>query len=191
MARITVVGEERALVVTRLATGEHLAAAVVGEAKVRDLRWIGEDRVLIVTSQTRAIPTLGVPKSELYFGLVLDINTRKFAQVLGRTDGVLSVLYGPASVRPTDDGQAIFVRGVSVEGNNRVDLYRVDPANGRGRSVTDMAWDVSDYVLDADGQVIATAEYDDRRRRWSLGLVVGRNRFRETWAVEAPVDTPV
>lgn len=190
MARITVVGEERALVVTRLATGEHLAAAVVGEAKVRDLRWIGEDRVLIVTSQTRAIPMLGVPKSELYFGLVMDLRTRKFAQVLNRTEGVLSVLYGPASVRPTDDGHAIFVRGVSVEGNNRIDLYRVDPANGRGRSVTDMAWDVSDYVLDADGQVIATAEYDDRRRRWALKLAVGRNRFSETWAIDAPVDTP-
>lgn len=190
MARITVVGEERALVVTRLATGEHLAAAVVGEAKVRDLRWIGEDRVLIVTSQTRAIPVLGVPKSELYFGLVMDLRTRKFAQVLSRTDGVLSVLYGPASVRPTDDGQAIFVRGISVEGNARVDLYRVDPASGRGRPVTDMDWDVSDYVLDADGQVIATAEYDDRRRRWALKLAVSRNRFSESWTIDAPVDTP-
>jgi dipeptidyl aminopeptidase/acylaminoacyl peptidase len=190
MARITVVGEERALVVTRLATGEHLAAAVVGEAKVRDLRWIGEDRVLIVTSQTRAIPTLGVPKSELYFGLVLDLDTRKFAQVLSRTDGVLSVLYGPASIRTTDDGHAIFVRGVSVEGNSRIDLYRVDPSSGRGRSVVDLTWDVSDYVLDADGQVIATAEYDDRRRRWALKLAVSRNRFSETWTIDAPVDTP-
>jgi len=190
IARITVIGEERAIVVTRMGTGEHLAAVVVGEAKVRDLRWIGEDRVLIVTSQTRAIPTLGVPRSELMFGLILDVGARKIVQVLDRTEGVLGVLYGAPDIRTAQAGPTVFVRGVNVQGERRIDLFRIDPATGRGRSVADMDWQVSDHVLDAEGGVIAMARYDERTGRWTLLLPRGRNMFREAWSVDAPVDTP-
>ena len=190
MARVTVVGERRAVVVSRISTGEHLAAAPVGEAKVRDVRWVGEDRVLIITSQTRAIATLGVPRSELYFGLVLDIATRDVVQVLDRTTGVLGVLVGPTSVRKTGRGDALFVRGVSLVESRRIDLFEVDPATGRGRVALEMDRDVSDYVLDGEGQVAAMARYDERRGRWTLLLPLGRSGFRTAWEVDAPVDTP-
>jgi len=190
IARVTVLGEDRAVVVTRLDTGEHVAAAPVGETKVRDLQWINADRLLIVTSQTRAIPTLGVPKSELYFGLVMEVNTRRIVQVLDRTEDVLGVLVGPAYVRNTTGGDAVFVRGVRMVGERQADLFRVDPASGRGRGVVAMDWDVSDYVLDSEGQVAAMGRYDERRGRWTLQLPRGRSRFREVWAVDAPVDTP-
>ncbi len=39
-----VVGEKRALAVSRITTGESVFAASIGETKVRDLRWIGEER---------------------------------------------------------------------------------------------------------------------------------------------------
>lgn len=44
IARIEVVNETRALAVTRIATGQHIFAASIGDAKVRDLSWIGEGR---------------------------------------------------------------------------------------------------------------------------------------------------
>lgn len=50
IARIVVTGEERAIAVTNIDTGEHLFASTIGQAKVRDLRWIGEDKVLIISS---------------------------------------------------------------------------------------------------------------------------------------------
>ncbi|WP_292074966.1 MULTISPECIES: hypothetical protein [unclassified Brevundimonas] len=68
LALIAVVGETRAIAVTNMTTGELVFKATVGEIKVRDLRWIGEGRVLVITSQSRSIPALGVPLSELYFG---------------------------------------------------------------------------------------------------------------------------
>ena len=81
---------------------------------MRDLRWIGESRVLVVSSQTRSISSLGVPRSELFFGQMVDLDTQKVVQVLTRTPDVLAVLYGPASVRNTSDGDTVFVRAVSV-----------------------------------------------------------------------------
>ena len=188
IARITVTGETRTLAVTRIPTGEDLFVGDISAVKVRDLRWIGEGRVLAVTSQTRDIASLGVPRSELFFGQVIDLERRRVVQVLDRTPDVLAVLYGPASVRNTSDGDTLFVRGVSVS-NDQANLYRVDPGTGRGRSVAYMDSTTDDYVLDGEGEIIALSRYNERTGRWSLRLPQGQGH-REVWAVDAPVDAP-
>ena len=188
IARITVTGETRALAVTRLTTGENLFVGDISVIKVRDLRWIGEGRVLVVTSQTRNVASLGVPRSELFFGQVLDLEKQRVVQVFDRTPDVLSVLYELPSVRSTSDGEALFVRGISLA-NDQTSLHRVDPRTGRGRPVAYMDVTTDDYVLDGEGQIIALARYDERSGRWALRLPEGSG-FREAWAVDAPVDTP-
>lgn len=188
MARITVRGETRSIAVTRIATGEDVFVGDISVIKVRDLRWIGEGRILVVTSQTRDIASLGVPRSELFFGQVLDLETQRVVQVLDRTPDVLAVLYGPASVRSTSDGDTLFVRGVNIA-NDQISLHRVDLRTGRGRSVAYMDRTTDDYVLDGEGEVIAMARYNELAGRWSLRLPDGQG-YREAWAVDAPVDTP-
>lgn len=188
IARITVKGETRAIAVTRIATGEDLFVADISVVKVRDLRWIGEGRILVVTSQTRNIGSLGVPRTELFFGQVVDLERQRVVQVLDRTPDVLAVLYGPASVRNTSDGDTLFVRGVNVS-NDQTNLHRIDLRTGRGRSVAYMDRTTDDFVLDGEGKVIALSRYNERTGRWSLHLPQGQGH-REVWAVDAPVDTP-
>jgi len=188
IARITVRGETRSLAVTRIATREDLFVGDISVIKVRDLRWIGESRVLVVTSQTRNIASLGVPRLELFFGQVLDLETRRVVQVLDRTTDVLPVLYGPAFVRNTSEGDTLFVRGVSTV-NDQANLHRVDPRTGRGRSVAYMDSTTDDYVLDGEGEIIALSRYDERTGRWALRLPQGSGH-REVWTVDAPVDVP-
>lgn len=188
VARISVVGEMRALIVTRMTTSEHVFAADVGTAKVRDLRWIGEGYVLVETSQTQGIPLLGVPRQELRFGQVLDLEKKKLVQVLDRTPDVLAVLYGPALIRRTEEGPTLFARGININ-TGQIDLHRISLTTGRGRSVESMDREIEGYVLDGEGQVIALARYVERSGRWSLRLPKGHG-FSESWATDAPVDTP-
>nr|WP_209282489.1 S9 family peptidase [Brevundimonas alba] len=188
IARITVAGETRAVAVTRLATGENLFVRDIGAYKVRDLSWIGEGKLLVVTSQTRSIATLGVPRSELLFGQLIDLGTQNIVQVLDRTPDVLAVLYGRPSVRRTSEGDALFVRGVNIS-NEQINLQRIDLRTGRGRPVAYMDHTTDDYVLDGEGKVIAMARYNDRSGRWALRLPEGQN-YRDGWTVDAPVDTP-
>ena len=191
IARITVVGEERAVLVSDFNTGEALFRARIGDTKVRDLTWIGEKRILVVTSQTRGIPLIGIPRTELYFGLIVDLEKRKMVQVLDRTENVISVLYGPAMVRRVDQDAALYVRGVAVGWESSSDLYRIDLTTGRGRSVAPMNYEIKDHVLDGGGQVIAMGKYVERRGRWTLMLPrANRSSFREDWSVDTPIDTP-
>lgn len=191
IARITVVGEQRAVAVSDFKNGGLIFRARVGDAKVRDLMWIGEQRILVVTSQTRSIPTIGVPRTELYFGLIVDVDKGKTVQALDRTENVVSVLYGPAAVRRVGQEAALYVRGVGLGWEASRNLYRIDLNTGRGRSVASMDHEIKDYVLDGDGQVIAMGRYVERRGRWTLMLPrANRSGFREDWSLDAPIDTP-
>jgi len=188
LALIAVVGETRAIAVTNITTGELVFKATVGEVKVRDLRWIGEGRVLVITSQSRSIPALGVPLSELYFGQIVDLEKKRLVQVLDRTPDVLAVLYGQPSIRRTESGEALFARGVNLA-TGQINLHQIDLNTGRGRVVKIMTRETADYVLDSQGEVIAMSRYIERSGRWTLMLPRGRG-FYEAWSVDAPVDAP-
>lgn len=189
LARITVANEERMLVVSRIATGDILAAARVGETKVRDLEWIDDDRILILATSTDSIPAFGVPRSEFTFGLTFDVRTRAIKRILDTTPGVAPILQSRPQIRQVDGQPAVFVRGVSVTGQPRVSLYQVDPASGRGRMVHEMDYLVDGFVLDPDGQVIAKSVFEPDRGRWSLVLREGSG-FRTAWVTETRLDIP-
>jgi dipeptidyl aminopeptidase/acylaminoacyl peptidase len=191
LARVTVTGEDRAMVVSEIATGRILANAKVGVTKVRDLEWINNDRLLITVSVTQSIPVFAIPRSEWAMGLVFDVSTREVKQILNSTRGVAPMLASTPLIRTTDQGEGIYVRAFSVTGSARnVDLLRVNPATGYGLVSAEMLYNIDDFVLDASGTVIAKSFYDERHR-WALLLQDGRSSTYTTrWLVDAPLDAP-
>jgi dipeptidyl aminopeptidase/acylaminoacyl peptidase len=190
LASVKVEGEKRGLLVTDLASGDPIGLADIGDSKVRDVNWIGEDRLLIVMSETQSLPSIGVPKSELSYGLIFEPGARKVTPLFNRNRAVMPMLFGPAEVRQTPRGPAVFVRGFRLFDSRSLDLYRIDPATGLGRVSDEMDWDIDDYVLDAEGQVLAKAEYDRTRKRWLLLLPLGQTFMTLAWATDAPLDGP-
>ncbi|MGQ2989788.1 MAG: alpha/beta hydrolase family protein [Brevundimonas sp.] len=189
LARVTVTGEERMMMVSRLDTGEILAAARVGETKVRDLEWIDDERILITVTKTDSIPVFGVPRSEFAFGLTFDVAKRSTRRVFEATPGIAPMLMSTPEIRDTPQGAAVFVRAVSVVGTPRVSLYRIVPATGYGHLAHEMPYEIDGYVLDADGSVLAKSNYDDNGKRWSLVLRQGSG-FRTAWMTESALDIP-
>jgi dipeptidyl aminopeptidase/acylaminoacyl peptidase len=190
LVSVSVEGERRAMLVTDLSTGAILGGVGAGETKVREVEWVGEDRIVATISSTQAIPLLGAPRSELYFGRIYEIGSRKLIPVFDRTPGVLPILIGPAQVRETADGPAIFVRGFAPDVYRRLNLFRIDPTNGRGQVALEANVNVEDLVLNAQGAAIARSQYDGPSRRWSLHLPSSGRMFRGAWFVDAPVDLP-
>ena len=188
LAFITVTGEERTLVLLDLATKAQVGGAGVGVAKVRDLEWIGEDRVLVTTSKTETIPQLGIFKAELFSSQIYDLDRSRIVEVLKDTRRVFPILFSSANVIQGDDPQ-VFVRAFSFDNPERLDLFSVDLQNGRGRLAEVMGRNVDDFVLDPSGQSLARSEYDARSQTWSLHLRQGGG-FNSTWRTGAPIDAP-
>lgn len=189
LAYVTVAGDQRALIVSRLADGQLLAGARVGDAKVRDIQWVGENAVLSTTSTTQSIPLFGVSKSEFFMGQIHDLNGRPMRQIFADQAGMWPIMVGPPMVRQTSDGARLFVAGFNIS-ERKINLFGFDPATGSTRMVVRSDFDVETDVLNSEGVLIARSEYDERRRQWTLYIASAGERMRLGWTTHAPLDSP-
>lgn len=189
LAYVTVAGDQRALIATRLADGQLLAGARVSDAKVRDVQWVGEDAVLSTTSTTQSIPLFGVSKSEFFMGQIHDLNGRPMRQVFGDQPGMWPIMVGPPMVRQTPDGARLFVAGYNVSARE-INLFGIDPSTGSTRMLIRSDFDVETDVVSSDGVLIARSEYDERRKYWTLYIASAGQRLRLGWTTHAPLDSP-
>ena len=189
VAFITVVGEDRTLVLIDMATKEQVGGAAVGQVKVRNLDWIDEDQVLITTSSSQSFPDIGIVEQELYSAQIYNAAQAKIVRMFDGTRGVLPFLFGNVRIVDRDEGPLVVVRAYAFENPERLDLYRIETATGRARLEEVMGRRVESYILDASGESVARAEYEPASRVWSLHLRNGSN-FREAWRTVAPLDAP-
>lgn len=189
MAFITVNGEERTLVLLDLTTRQQVGGAAVGQAKVRGLDWIGEDRVLVTTSSSQSLPEIGLIDTEWYAGQIYDPVRNTISQVFEGTRGVLPYLFENVRVMNGDGESLVFARGYARANPERLDLFRIEPETGRGRAHEIMGQRVDSYVLDPSGQSVAQGEYERMTGIWKL-LLRQNGAFREVWSTTAPLDAP-
>lgn len=188
LAFVTVAGEDRLLAVVNLDDQSLVGRAGIGETKVRDVQWIGEDKVVVTASSTESLPQLGLGKEELFYGQVFDPAAGSVTSMLARNHDLFPALVGPVDV--IEDGErGIYVRAHSFASPGGPDLYRIDPTTGRARVAERMDREVDGYVLDPAGRSVARAHYDGRTKVWSLHLRQG-DELKEVWRTEAPLDAP-
>lgn len=189
LAFVTVTGEQRTLVVLDTASREQLGGVGIGDLKIRNLDWIGDEQVMIITSTTMSIPTAGIIEQEVYNAQIYDIAKRSIVDVFRGSRGILPVLFQLPRVVGDASDPIVLVRAYSHENRERLDLFRVDRTNGRVRLFEVMGINVLNQVLDADGRSVARSEFDARYNEWSLHLRDGSG-FKQSWSVTAPIDRP-
>lgn len=189
LAFVTVAGEDRTLVLIDVATKEQVGGAAVGQVKIRNLDWIGEDRVLITTSSSQSFPDIGILEQEMFSAQIYDTTQRKIIPLFDGTRGVLPFLFDNVRIVDREDGPRILARAYAFENPERVDLFRIDLASGRGRLEEVMGRRVRGFILAPSGESIARSEYEPGSQVWSLLLRNGSS-FRETWRTTAPLDAP-
>ncbi|MFN3816376.1 hypothetical protein [Brevundimonas sp.] len=176
LAFVSVVDETRTLLLTELGDGADRSSPLavsligriqVGDVKVRSLHWLGEDRILTVASITRRLTHFSDSRGEYGIGHIYDLSTRELSAVFARNSNV-SMALGAVTIRNFGGEPTLFTEGWVTDQNNRVDLFRIDPGNGRGVSVERGDFDVRHYVLNAEAEPVARSPYDERRRRWDL-----------------------
>jgi len=184
MAYITVVGEERALVIHDLNDMSLIGGVRAGPVKVRDIGWIGEDHVYIYSTATQVGASTGLRRSELADASIYEIPTRRVSLALHHTPGVFAKVFGAPIVRTIDGEPSLIVVGQGREGAG---LFTVNLSTGIGEEYVEPDRKGPPSLLDADGEPVARATYNGE----TYEIQARRSGFwRTMWQTDARIDTP-
>jgi dipeptidyl aminopeptidase/acylaminoacyl peptidase len=179
-AFVTLVGDKRMLVVLA-SNGALLAKADVGKTKVRSVRWVGEDHVLVDYSAT---VTLGMDftvwRHELSGVLSINVRTKKETVIFGDTQAIAHTVLGQYGQSMQDGHWYGYFGGVTYQtelgepqprlpsGALFPDLYRVDLDTGESRLAAHGSEITQGWLVGPDGAVIARQTYDEKSGQWEV-----------------------
>ncbi|MDZ4373726.1 MAG: S9 family peptidase [Phenylobacterium sp.] len=179
----------------------------VGEAKIRDIDWVGADDLIITTSQTANIPGIVAPRREHHMAYRLNLVTREVQPLLSgslsrsitgsrlrsaNTDmgASLNILAAAPEVRVLDGKPTLFLRGITFPSNIGVlTVFKLDLQTNRPELVEAGEVGTRSIVLGADGKALARSDYDDKTGMWTLRLRKGPGWFVSR-SVEARNERP-
>jgi dipeptidyl aminopeptidase/acylaminoacyl peptidase len=175
-AFVAVVGDARQLVAATL-EGKALIASAVGQAKVRDMEWVGEDHLLVTTSATVDLTIDLGYKYELDGVLQVDLSTRKAFWVFQGDRGVAQTVIGQFGTTSSSGKWFGYFGGITYAQTSTnefyldhgwPDLYQVDLVSGVHRRIVNGQQNTRAWVITAEGAVAAHDEYDEPTGRWRL-----------------------
>ncbi|KQY88128.1 hypothetical protein ASD25_21330 [Brevundimonas sp. Root1423] len=184
LAYVTVVGEERALVIHDLNDMSLIGGVRAGPVKVRDIGWVGEDHVYVYSTATQVGASIGLRRSELADASIYEIPTRRVALALNHTPGVFAKVFGSPIVRTIDGEPSLIVVGQGREGGG---LFRIDLSTGRGEEHVEPDRKGPPSLLDVNGEPVARVTYDGET--WEVQARRG-GFWRTMWQTDAKIDTP-
>lgn len=142
---------------------------LVGDAKIRDLRWADPQTLLITSTKTASIVGLMGPRREYALVFAFDLAKKRGRNLMDGAGGSLNVAYGEPIVREVDGAPVVFLQGVHfVDHEGRLSLFRT-PVDGREAELVETgSRDTRDWLVNAEGRPIAQVLHNDRNGGWSL-----------------------
>tara|TARA_B100000678_G_scaffold211897_1_gene179397 strand:- start:558 stop:2501 length:1944 start_codon:yes stop_codon:yes gene_type:complete len=152
----------------------------VGDAKVRYVNWIGDNRLLLVTSQTQDVWGFTTDKIELSSAQIIPIRgDREVETVFANDRKLVQAVFGNYGTRKIDGqwlayfGAIVLKRDFSHDysfDHGRPYLYAYETQTNKSRLVSRAPPEGTDrdWLVDSKGEVAATFDIDIDSGRWSL-----------------------
>ncbi|MBS0375649.1 MAG: S9 family peptidase [Proteobacteria bacterium] len=192
IALIQAMKDGRVLTVVSIADQKLLAAARIGQPKLRDLRWADDRFVLITTASTEMPMDMIGEKVEWNLLTAFDIEKRKTTVLLEHvSDGVrtMNVVYGSPVVQRTPDGTVLYVHGYYVVDRTTPALFKINLTRGLERLVKEGGDATRGWTVDDNGEVIAEEDYVNSSRRWEIRVLRKGRTVQKVTGTEA-IDAP-
>ncbi len=193
LASLATQGDQRRVIVRLAGSNDPLIGLNAGAKKVRALQWAGSNNLIITTSATDYLRgTVWGGRHEWLTASYIDLAARTQRPLIWGIRQVGNVIAGAADIRVLDGKPNAFAQGLGFVGEqdrSRAFLFKTDLDAGL-TSVWDVgSSDTKDYVVGANGDLLARSEYDADTGRWSLDLWKGG--WQEVQVVDAPIETPM
>jgi dipeptidyl aminopeptidase/acylaminoacyl peptidase len=191
VAYIVTDGEQRRVVVQELARNQIIFVGGLGEVKVRDIRFAGDQHLIITSSVTAKPIDVIADRAEWLFAADLNLATKKLKTLLQNTEESMNVIEGMPIVRTIGGQPALFLRGIHfVASQGRLTLFRVDLARGTSKPLLIGYNDTEDFVVGPDGELLAQTLYNRSSGKWTLKVATSNGGWRDAVARQEPIDPP-
>ncbi|HYD24169.1 MAG TPA: S9 family peptidase [Croceibacterium sp.] len=168
-------------------------SAPVGDVKVRGLDWVGEDAVLLMTSETEDLGHgFTADQYEAYRALIVPEDAGKPPRVVfAGNSNIVSSIFGSYGIRQVEGEWVGHFGGVTLSRDNTLNsylaharpaLFAVRMSDNSPRRIANPAdedeW--RDWLVDARGGVAVTFDMDRRTGEWRMegpgGKAIARGR---------------
>jgi dipeptidyl aminopeptidase/acylaminoacyl peptidase len=193
LAFVRTVQDQRVIEVLSLPDGKTLAALRVGDVKLRSVAWADDNDLMLVTSSTSLPWGFSGLEHEWYQLQIYDLRKHRTIALPNPSTNtkirLMNVIAGRVMVRHLDGHTVLFVPGIYVQGETLPALIRIDLETGTQRVISEGSRDTREWLVDADGEIIAEQDYDGGRQRWAMKL--RRNgRLQEAVSGREAIDVP-
>ncbi|MXO64359.1 prolyl oligopeptidase family serine peptidase [Altererythrobacter endophyticus] len=163
-------------------------ALQVGDMKVRSITWAGNEQLLLTRSDTQELdPRFVRENAEFYNIMIIPVDPQKpFRLVFQDDPEIMNATFGWYGVRQKNGRWFAYVGGMPLtfsnygkwyyEGGTKPALYEIDLSKNQARKIanspSESQW--RDWLIDEDGNVAATLEWERNNGRWTIKN--GRNR---------------
>jgi dipeptidyl aminopeptidase/acylaminoacyl peptidase len=165
-------GDERIVAVVSVADGQVSATARAGDTKLRAVRWLDDDHVLLAASNASAALGLRNGWGEWTMLHVFDLRTKKVRQLLtGMTEKTMNVAAPDPMVRRIDGKTVVFAETLHASGSRlKAALVSIDLESGRENVVARGDLDTEGWLVDPGGEIAAEMRYDEDGQEWAVRL---------------------
>jgi dipeptidyl aminopeptidase/acylaminoacyl peptidase len=174
VAYVRTKGDERSLAVVELDPSAVLGGVKIGISKLREAKWIDNDRILMRLSDTYIQAFSSETAAEVNHLLIYNIKDHRLKEPSFNTvtGGAANNVAGDSMVRNIGGEGVLFVTGWFLTDHRYVPaLYSF--TGDHHATLVDMSHFSSSWLVDQDGQVAAHAVYDDERKKWEIRVRSG------------------
>jgi len=181
VAMVGVINEKRQLVLAEVAGSKLIKAAALGENKVRDLDWAGDEHVLVfITATTAPLYDFGLQRYEFWGVLHVGLDQTPPWSVFEHSDNIEHTVFAFYRAYPQQGHWSGYFGGLSLvrqrgfgdSGYTRQhtykDLYRVDLETSKPTLLATGAGREHAWVIGSDGNIVAHVEYSEGSGEWVL-----------------------
>jgi dienelactone hydrolase len=189
-ANVQTKGDERYILIRTLPGAQLLGGSRIGDAKLRSIKWMDNDNLLIEISITSDTPVGYVgPRQEWYQLLTYNVPKRKLAGLrVGQS--ALNVT-GMPMVREINGATTLFVSGFALlPGQVWGGLIKYNVTDALMQVISTGVNNTADGLVNAAGRVTGVLTYKSDNKKWELH-VPEEDRMRVVASGNALLDLPM
>ena len=177
---------------------KKIHSIALGAKKVRSVQWGDNTHVVLVSSQTTALPEFAGWNHEFYLAEIIDLDTLKAREIFGHMDNFYNIVEGIPSRIKVNGEYRVVANGYHLGGDPYLCLYSFSVATDSIPHLIDSeARTTEGWVITPAGVPVAYSSFDDdagtHDKEWTLHFNTAETaspHYKKIYSVRGAKDYP-